>query len=273
LALMVCLAWALTVADYRARLWEVVRARPWSLGFWGLLAVLALGDLARHYLLAAQTAGYQSDEELRWGIPFVTSWWSRGRESWFNFTNLLVALGLIENNPWPQGEHALGLGPVTSAVVFLGIWRLRRHRLVVILVAAAVTLLVCTTAVAPDVSLWQYLYPFIPAASAMRALGRLALLMLIPAALCAAWAVQELATRRPRLALVIVLLCVLEQVRPPGAYDRAAHRRDVLELAAVIPTDCQAFLVVPVRPLPSDKDVLELQVDALWASLETGVPT
>src|SRR5262249_46817232 len=83
----------------------------------------------------------------------------------------------------------------------------------------------------------------------------------------------ELATRRPRLALVIVLLCVLEQVRPPGAYDRAAHRRDVLELAAVIPTDCQAFLVVPVRPLPSDKDVLELQVDALWASLETGVPT
>src|SRR5262249_31186568 len=116
LALMVCLAWALTVAAYRARLWEVVRARPWVLGFWGLLAVLALGDLARHYLLAAQTAGYQSDEELRWGIPFVTSWWSRGREIWFNFTNLLVALGLLENNLWPQGEHALGLGPVTYAV-------------------------------------------------------------------------------------------------------------------------------------------------------------
>jgi hypothetical protein len=273
LALLVCLAWALTVPDYRARLGSVVRARPWVFGFWGLLAALALGDLAQHYLLAARTAGYQDDELIRWGIPFVTSWWSRGEESWFNLTNALVALGLIDRNPWPRGEHALGLGPITYAVVFLGVWRLPRRRLVAILLGAALTLLVGTTAVAPDVSLWQYLYPFIPAAPAVRALCRLALLMLIPMSLCAAWAFQELATRRPRLALVLALLCVLEQGRSLGAYDRAAHRRDVQELAAAIPSPCRAFLVVAVGKLPGEKDDTDLQLDAMWASLETGVPT
>src|SRR5206468_291240 len=109
LALAVCLAWALAMPEYRTRLWEVVRAQPWALGFWGLLAALALGDLARHYLLAARTAGYQSDALVRWGIPLVTSWWSRGEESWFNLTNALVALGVIDRNTWPHGEHALGL--------------------------------------------------------------------------------------------------------------------------------------------------------------------
>src|SRR5437763_27613 len=59
----------------------------------------------------------------------------------------------------------------------------------------------------------------------------------------------------------------------PGAYDRAAHRRDVLELAAAIPTDCQAFLVVAVGPLPGEKDNLDLQLDAMWAALETRIPT
>jgi hypothetical protein len=273
LALLVCLAWALAVPDYRARLGSVVRARPWVFGFWGLLAALALGDLARHYLLAARTAGYQDDGTVCSGIPSLLSWWSRGEESWFNLTNALVALGLIDKNPWPEGEHALGLGPITYAVVGLGIWRLRRRRVVAVLLGAALTLLVGTTAVAPDVSLWQYLYPFIPAAPAVRALSRLVLLMLIPMSLCAAWALQELATRRPRLALVVALLCVLEQGRSLGAYDRATHRRDIRALADEVPTDCRAFLILPVRSLPTARARDEQQLDAMWVSLETGVPT
>jgi len=273
LALVVCLPWLLAVRDYRTRLWAIVRACPWALGLWGLLAAVALGDLARHYLRAAHVVGYQDDEMVRWGIPFVTSWWSRGEESWFNLTNALVVVGLIQRNPWPEGEHALGLGPVTYVVVFLGAWQLRRRRLAAVLLGAALTLLVCTTAVAPGVSLWQYLYPFVPAGSAMRALVRLALLMLIPASLCAAWAIKTLAVQWPRLALAVALVCVLEQGRSLGAYYLAEHRRDVGVLARAVPSDCRTFLIVPVHPLPTHKEDLELHLDAMWASQAVRVPT
>src|SRR5205823_13895502 len=137
----VCLAWALAIRDCRARLWDVVRARPWALGFSMLLAALALGDLTLHYLLAAQTVGYQSEQAVCSGIPTLRAWWSRGPESWFNLTNALVALGLLDENTWPRGEDALGLGPITYAGVFLGIWRLRPRRLVVLLPGATLPLL------------------------------------------------------------------------------------------------------------------------------------
>jgi hypothetical protein len=271
--LAVCLAWALPFRDYRQRLWGVVRSHPWSVCVWGLLAGLALADLARHYLQAARSAGYHDPDLLQWGIPYLTSWWSRGDRSWFNATDGLVALGVLEKNPWPTGEHALGLGPITYALVFVGLYQLRRHRLVLVLAGAALTLFVCVSSVAPGVSLWRYLGPYVPAANALRALCRVALVFLIPAALCAAWAVKQLAERRPRLALLLVLLSMLEQGRTLSAFDRAEHRRYVNRLVAQIPPGARAFLAVPTRPQEPYKLYYERHLDAMWASLETGVPT
>jgi hypothetical protein len=272
-ALLVCLLWALPSAGFRARLGRLLREHPWSVALWGLLAALALADLGRHYLQAAHSAGYHDPELLRWGSPYLTSWWSRGRESWFNLTNGLVALGVLKFNPWPLGEHALGLGPFTYALVFIGLWQLRPCRPVLLLFGAALTLFLAVSAVAPDVSLWQHLAPYLPAGGALRAVCRLALLLLIPAALCAAWAVKNLAERRPRLALGLVVLCVLEQGRSLSAFDRQEHRRRVAEVAAQVPSDARAFLVIPAEPLDSDVDSCRLHLDAMWASLETGVPT
>lgn len=268
--LAVCLLWALPSAAFRARLGGVLRTYPWSVAFWGLLAALALADLARHYLAAARSAGYHDADLLRSGIPYLTSWWSRGQESWFNLTNLLVGR---QRNPWPVGEHAIGLGPITYALVFVGLYRLRRCRPALILLGAALTLFVCVSAVAPGVSLWPYLSPFLPAASALRAVCRLALLLLIPAALCAAWAVNGLAARRPWLALILVALSMMEQGRTLSAFDRNEHRRRVSLIAGRVPSGTQAFLVIPTEPLKSDSFSCELHLDAQWASLETGVPT
>src|SRR5262249_14839208 len=169
----------LGVPAYRRRLWAVARANAGGLCFWGALAAVAPAHLAAHYLRAARSAGYQSDFLARWGIPYLTSWWSRGEESWFNLTNALVALGVLGRNPWPRGEHALGLGPVTYAVVLVGVWRLRRRPPAGVLLGAALTLFVCVSSVAPDVSLWRFLYPYVPAGAALRAVCRLALLLLI----------------------------------------------------------------------------------------------
>ena len=273
MGLLVSLLWALPSADFRARLGRLLREYPWSVVFWGLLAALALADLGWHYLRAARSAGYHDPDLLRWGIPYLTSWWSRGRESWFNLTNGLVALGVLKFNPWPVGEHALGLGPFTYALVFVGLWQLRRCRPVRVLLGAALTLFVCVSAVAPGVSLWQHLAPYLPAGSALRAVCRLGLLLLIPAALCAAWAMKGLSERRPWLALVLVLLCVLEQGRTLSAFDREEHRRRVAEVAVQISPGSRAFLAVPEEPLESDVYSCRLHIDAMWASLETTIPT
>ncbi len=273
LALAVALAWALGVRDYRRRLGELIREHGPVLCLGGLLAGLALGHLGWHYLRAARLAGYHDDAMIQWGVPYLTSWWSRGAESWFNLTNGLVAVGALERNPWPHYEHALGLGPITYGTAFAGLFALRRRRLVLVLLGAALTLFVCMSSVAPGASLWRYLYPYVPGGAAMRALGRVSLLLLIPLALCAAWAVKELAARRPALAAALVALCVLEQARTQAGYDKEEARRDVARLAEQVPPGTHFFLVAPTSPLESEEAVYHLHLDALWASLATGVPT
>ena len=157
--------------------------------------------------------------------------------------------------------------------MFVGLYRLRHCRPALILLGAALTLFVCVSAVAPGVSLWPYLSPFLPAAGALRAVSRLALLLLIPAALCAAWAVKGLSARRPWLTLVLVVLSMLEQGRTLSGFDRDEHRQRVRLVAGRVPGGTRVFLVTPTVPLKSDAFSCELHLDAMWASLETGVPT
>jgi hypothetical protein len=268
------LPWLLSVRDYRRRLGEVLWANRWAVLLWGSLAGLALLHLAAHYLAAARAAGYQSDQMNRWGIPFLTSWWSRGSESRFNLTNGLVTLGIIRRNPWPPGEHALGLGPITYAVAFVALWRLRHRRLVATLLGGFLVLFICVSSVAPGVSLWQHVYHYIPAAPALRALCRIALVMLIPLSLAAAWLIGDLGQRRPVLTLTLIALCMFEQGRTLGGFDKAQHARRLAPIVAKIPPGTQTFLVMPVRPLAPDTHTLyTIEIDAMWVSLETGVPT
>src|SRR5262245_1355456 len=69
IGLGVVLVWALTVHDYRRSILWLVRSYPWSLGLWGGLSALALGDLARHYLEVVRTIGFQEEYQILWGMP------------------------------------------------------------------------------------------------------------------------------------------------------------------------------------------------------------
>ena len=98
--------------------------------------------------------------------------------------------------------------------------------------------------------------------------ARVGLFLLIPAAIGLAWFLQGV--RRPAVALAVVLLCALEQVRVSGAFDKEQHRRDVGQIARRVPPGCQAFFCVRSDPsLPAWK----LQLDAMWAQLEANRPT
>ena len=116
--------------------------------------------------------------------------------------------------------------------------------------------------------MWSVVYPYVPGGGAVRVVARVGLFLLIPAAIGLAWFLQGV--RRPAVALAVVLLCALEQVRVSGAFDKEQHRRDVGQIARRVPPGCQAFFCVRSDPsLPAWK----LQLDAMWAQLEANRPT
>jgi hypothetical protein len=104
----------------------------------------------------------------------------------------------------------------------------------------------------------------------MRAIGRVVLIMLIPAGLALAALVQYLGKRGHAVwGWSVALACLLEQGITTESYDVAANQEKLTRIASRITPGQQAFFYHPFE--------LEIfynyQVDAMWASLMTGVPT
>jgi hypothetical protein len=119
--------------------------------------------------------------------------------------------------------------------------------------------------------LWNEVYRFAPAGSAIRAVARAGLLLLIPAALGLALFLDWLQQRgRPILAAVVAVGCLLEQAVTTPSFDKLAQRVAGAEIAAQVGPGCPAFLYSPraAQVIPP-----HYQVDAMWASLVRRVPT
>lgn len=119
-------------------------------------------------------------------------------------------------------------------------------------------------------SLWLDHSAPIPGAVAMRAIGRIVLLLIIPAALGLASLVELLARRGWGVACwIVLLLCLAEQGVTTETFDAASNRATILDLARRVDRDREAFYYHPCDVQPFHK----YQIDAMWASLVTGVPT
>ncbi len=119
-------------------------------------------------------------------------------------------------------------------------------------------------------SLWLGYSEMIPGAVAIRALGRVVLILLVPAALGLASLVEFVDERRFGIAgWVILLVCLAEQGIKTETFDAAANRASIERLASRIDRNMAAFYYHPVDGLPFYRHHL----DAMWASLATGVPT
>jgi hypothetical protein len=125
--------------------------------------------------------------------------------------------------------------------------------------------------VAPASNAWFLVFRHVPGASAIRAVGRIAVVALLPAALgLAMFLERSFARSRPRVAILLISLCLLEQMRTPPSYDRMEARSRVARIAKRIPRDAVAFYCTP-----APGEILDGcgHLDAMWASMETGVPT
>ncbi len=120
-------------------------------------------------------------------------------------------------------------------------------------------------------SLWLLVSPWIPGSGAIRIPSRMVLLLLVPAALGLASLIERLDHgRRAAAAWCLAMVCLAEQTGTTETFDRDASRRQIAKLARQVDRRAGAFYY---RSQISTDVHYYLQLDAMWAALESGVPT
>ena len=119
-------------------------------------------------------------------------------------------------------------------------------------------------------SLWFRYCTGIPGAAAIRAVGRIVLILLIPAALGLASLVEFLERRgRVVAAWIVALVCLAEQGVTTDTFDAAENRASIAALVRRIDRGRTAFYYHPCE----NQRNFRYQLDAMWASLASGLPT
>jgi len=255
---------ALLWSDSRRRLLSTLRREAVPLLIAIVVAAALLSPLAWHYLAAADEVGLRKVNPSL--MPRPASWVLMGPR------NLLY--GALQRPGGPAVElsnpsHANGLGLLTTLLVAAGLWRLRRLTTIRLLAVGTLAVVAMFTLVG-GFSPWFVLREWIPGGEALRALGRVGMVLLLPASIGLASAVAGLQRRLPAVAIaVLLLLCASEQAQRQSWVDKANERRHMQAVAARIPASCQAFYLV----CTGRGSCANAPTDAMWAQIATGLPT
>ena len=251
-------------ATRRALSW-VVRKRWKAVAGWAAASAALTAPLAWHYLLAAREVGLRDWWSVASGLPSPPAWFLLDRTSW-----LYGRLSFLNATPGEAGWEQLGVGLVTPFLAVWGLWRKRRKPIFYCLLTTAAALVVLVTAVGP-VTAWIAVYLFVPGGAAVRAAYRLSLLVLFAVAVGAASFVND--RKRVAVAFGLALLCVLEQGRTPPTFSKEESRRRIAGVAARVPPGRPPFLYTPTGDPDSFLEQAFVQVDAMWAGMESRAPT
>jgi hypothetical protein len=273
-ALLLLALAALVLPSCRPRLIAGLRAHLLPLTAGALLAAAPLAWLASHYLAAARQVGGYTPEDVARALPDPSIWFYRGPDAWFGEVPLLEAVGVRPPKGWPGLEMALGVGPLTTVLAAVGLWRARgRPYLAAALLASAAAVVLMTALWLPGeeapLALYRLLVPYMPGGRAVRAPGRVVFVLLAVYGLGLALFLQG---RRAWVVAVVAAVCVLEQGRRVSAFDRAEMRDRVADVVRGV-SGRRPFFVGRLAPGEAVSPHCKLHVDAMLASLELGVPT
>lgn len=126
-----------------------------------------------------------------------------------------------------------------------------------------------------NIIFWRWVYNFVPGGSVIRVVMRAALFVLIPASIALGYAFDRLWSkgRVARIAVAILAtICVLEQMMRLPAFDKQKSRAAIARLVEQIDPRWETFYYSPRCDIPRF-DPHIFQIDAMWAALETRVPT
>jgi hypothetical protein len=265
LSLLVAGIWAIALPDARRRLLEVARRDGWAIAGVGVVTLAALVPVMSHYLRAAAEVGMRAIEPEF--LPRPASWVLMGR--WHPLYGWLQEPG----GPFAElreSVHTHGVGPVTTVLAITGLVQARRWRSVRLMVFTVITLILATTMFPGGFSGWRLLHAYVPGAAALRAVGRIGAVTVLPLALGVAVFFDRLTERRSKLLLVaLAVVMVAEQNHELRFRDRASLLAYEESLVAQLEPGCETFLLVYTgnRPYPHVHD------DAAWVTLRAGIPT
>ena len=266
LATVLALAWRLP----RRRLLELARGEAPALAVCGLLAAALAAPLLERYLLAAQILGLRTWAAVEPLLPRWQSWLLMGHENWLY--GWIYGTELWPKGPhWRSSAHAGGLGVVATVLAIAGLWHYRQRISTRLLAALSLLAVLLATLWPGGWTLWRVLYEYLPGTGGLRAVGRVSMLLLIPAAVGVAYFFERrLRNRRGTVvAAILVLLMAIEQGSRTPYYDRETARRRVAVITDALEAHCPTFLLSSA----DRRYRFWLQEDAMWATLETGVPT
>lgn len=285
-ALALAALWALAMPETRRRALLTVRANLLALAGAALASALLLAPLIAHYLQAERQLGTRSFFMVERMLPRVQSWAYMGPSSWLY--GWLANRESFHNLPF-EHEQRLGLGIITIVCAVAGLWTARRRRDVQFAVIVPLMMALLATEWPGGFTLWRAIYLYVPGASVLRAVSRIGVALLLPAALGGALLIDMLARtqriapsrtaiaqrrkeQRRRALIMVALLAaiVAEQVQQPQSYDKSEGRARVTRVANGIGVGCQAFLYTTIG---GADDPWNYHADAMWASMERGVPT
>ena len=188
-----------------------------------------------------------------------------------------------------EHEQRLGLGIATILCASIGLWLGRHRRAVQLTVLVALTMALLATEWPGGFAPWRAVYLLVPGAGALRAVSRIGVALVVPASLGIALLLDAVARtrrvppsrtavllrrrdRRKRAAIVVALVAIVtaEQVQVPRSYDKYEGRARVARVANAIDANCGAFLYTTTG---GNDDPWNYHADAMWASMERGIPT
>ncbi len=279
------LAWFLTLALGLALVAALAlpSLRPGTLGWLrrqapllagGLcLAGLALIPFVQHSLRAAGSTGYREYDEVEMFLPRVASWFYFSPDH--HLYGRFLPAALYDHLPIRSLEQ-IALGLVSPILAGIGLWRIRTTPWGKLLGIVSVTLIVMTLCLPGGASFWGLCYLVLPGARAIRAVGRVAFLLLLPLSAGAATFCDEQRGRKSLL-VAALLVSMLEQVRSLPALDRFDARATTSSISRLMDPSAEAVFVTCRKPLdaPSFLDSLppRWHLEVMTASLEAGIPT
>ena len=250
----------------------------------------------KQYFLYSQTQGGRSWGEVSSQIP---KFWSLWFNTLSNSTNISFPAP-VQNvtYPGPFWEHSMFPGYTFVLLLFLGIWfslkgksskdkdpnikwrvmNLSKVALLMILISIGVG------GTNPILTLWLVIWKFVPGVSAIRAVSRIGIPIVLILSPLIAWTLSELEHRLDRKSLIITF-SFLFMLFLTGNVTKGISRFDSSEYSAkkdiivnkiekiVKSQNCTSFYIASPETNNWMYDRVHPQMMAMWASIKIGIPT
>jgi len=271
LGLLLMCVWIWCLRPYREIFLDHVARNRKTLVAGATVALVLLVPMAVHYAYARRATGARPWWDAARMVPPPQSWFYLGPQSWlYSWQPNLELFRRIAT----ENEQRLGIGWITLILAIVGLYLLQRTHggWARLMCLSTIALLVLVTLYPGGFTPWKLFFHVLPGGNAIRGVARVVFVVLIPLSFGLAYLIDT----RPRwaTALLIAAICLVEQGQAVGGYDKIQARADVSALAARVGKDCMAFYYSPV--LSDSRDAppqFKLHLDAMWAALQTGVPT